>query len=63
MPILWHHGTTAPRHPEHRVATGPGFDAQIADICRSHRAAFATRNTDDFGGLGLDLTEPWLIGA
>lgn len=40
-----------------------GFDAQIAAICRSHRAASATRNTDDFGGLGLDLIEPWLIGA
>ena len=37
-----------------------GFDAQIAAICRSHRAALATRNTDDFSRLGLDLIDPWL---
>ena len=37
-----------------------GFDAQIAAICRSRRAALATRNTDDFGRLGLDLIDPWL---
>ncbi len=48
---------------EHVDTAIAGFDAQIAAICRSHRAAFATRNTDDFGGLGLDLIETWLIGA
>lgn len=40
-----------------------GFDAQIAAICRSHRAALATRNTQDFARLGLDLVDPWLTGA
>jgi len=38
-----------------------GFDAQIAAICRSRRATLATRNPDDFGGLGLDLIDPWVI--
>ncbi len=37
-----------------------GFDAQIAAICRVHRAALATRNTSDFTRLGLDLVDPWL---
>lgn len=36
-----------------------GFDAQIAAICRTHRAAIATRNADDFIGLGLNLFNPW----
>lgn len=36
-----------------------GFDAQIAAICRSRRAALATRNTDDFSGLGLTVINPW----
>ena len=48
---------------EHAGTAIAGFDAQIAAICRSHRAALATRKPDDFGGLGLDLIEPWLIGA
>ena len=39
------------------------FDAQIAAVCRSHRAALATRNTDDFEHLGLDLSDPWTAGA
>lgn len=38
-----------------------GFDAQIAAICRWHRATLATRNTDDFSRLGLDLIDPWVI--
>ncbi len=38
-----------------------GFDAQIAAICRSHRAALVTRNTSDFDHLSLDLVNPWLI--
>lgn len=38
-----------------------GFDAQIAAICRSRHATLATRNTDDFSGLGLDLVDPWVI--
>ena len=40
-----------------------GFDAQIAAICRAHGAALATRNTEDFVGLGLSLTNPWGVGA
>lgn len=39
-----------------------GFDAQIAAICRSRRAALATRNIDDFSRLGLDLVDPWRTG-
>jgi hypothetical protein len=40
-----------------------GLDAQIAAICRTHRAALATRNTDDFDQLGLDLIDPWTTRA
>lgn len=40
-----------------------GFDAQIAAICRSRRATLATRNTDDFSRLGLDLIDPWVINT
>lgn len=36
-----------------------GFDAQIAAVCRHHRAALATRNIDDFKHLALDLVDPW----
>ena len=36
-----------------------GFDAQIAAICRRHDAVLATRNTADFGGVGLTVTDPW----
>ena len=35
-------------------------DAQIASICLTHQASFATRNTKDFEGLGLTLINPWL---
>ena len=35
-------------------------DAQIASICLTHQAIFATRNTKDFEGLGLTLINPWL---
>lgn len=40
-----------------------GFDAQIAAICRCHRAVLATRNTDDFDRLGLNLIDPWTAGT
>ncbi|WP_239332004.1 type II toxin-antitoxin system VapC family toxin [Frankia sp. CiP3] len=40
-----------------------GFDAQIAAICRSHDAVLATRNTNDFTGLGLELVDPWSADA
>jgi toxin FitB len=36
------------------------FDAQIAAIGRSVRAAIATRNTSDFEGCGVKLINPWL---
>jgi predicted nucleic acid-binding protein len=34
-------------------------DAQIAAIARSHSAALATRNINDFEGCGLRLVNPW----
>lgn len=34
-------------------------DAQIAAICRAHRAACATRNTKDFAQTGVELVDPW----
>mgnify|MGYP002641905490 CR=1 FL=1 len=36
------------------------FDAQIAAIGRSARAAIATRNTSDFVACGVRLINPWL---
>lgn len=36
-----------------------GFDAQIAAICRAHRAALATRNVSDFRETGVDVIDPW----
>jgi hypothetical protein len=35
------------------------FDAMIAAIARSHGAALATRNTDDFENCGIRLINPW----
>jgi toxin FitB len=35
------------------------FDAMIAAIARSHRAAVATRNTADFRHCGIDVINPW----
>jgi len=40
-----------------------GFDAQIAAICRAHRATLATRNVHDFRDTGLDVTDPWQASA
>lgn len=34
-------------------------DAQIAAICSVHRAVCATRNTKDFGQVGVKLVDPW----
>jgi len=34
-------------------------DAQIAAICRSHGAALATRNVDDFANVGVEVVNPW----
>ncbi len=36
-----------------------GFDAQIASICHTHRAALATRNGKDFQYTGIDVIDPW----
>ena len=38
------------------------FDAQIAAIGRSARAALATRNTTDFEDCGVTLINPWIAG-
>jgi predicted nucleic acid-binding protein len=35
------------------------FDAMIAAIARSHRAAVATRNSADFQHCGIDVINPW----
>lgn len=34
-------------------------DGQIAAICLAQRARLATRNTKDFGHIGLMLVNPW----
>ncbi|MGX6510623.1 PIN domain-containing protein [Rhodococcus sp. SJ-2] len=34
-------------------------DAQIAAICLAHGATYATRNTKDFTGTGVELVDPW----
>lgn len=38
-------------------------DAQIAAICRHHRARLATRNTKDFAQTGIDIIDPWQTNA
>lgn len=35
------------------------FDAQIAAIARSARAAVATRNVSDYTGCDIDVRNPW----
>ncbi len=35
------------------------FDAQIAAIARTARSPLATRNTSDYQGCGIELTDPW----
>lgn len=44
-----------------KAAGGPmsQFDAMIAAIARSHGAALATRNSDDFEDCGIRLINPW----
>lgn len=32
----------------------------IAAICRANRATLATRNTQDFEEIGIELIDPWL---
>lgn len=36
-----------------------GYDAQIAAVCRVHRASLATRNVKDFSDTGVELINPW----
>lgn len=40
-----------------------GFDAQIAAICRARGATLATRNVNDFRGVGVEVTDPWEASA
>ena len=40
-----------------------GFDAQIAAICRVHRASLGTRNVKDFHGTGVEVVDPWQTAA
>ena len=35
------------------------MDAQICAIIRSHNAALATRNVDDFEKCGIEIINPW----
>jgi toxin FitB len=35
------------------------LDAQIAGLCRRHRATLATRNIRDFDATGVELVDPW----
>lgn len=35
------------------------FDAQIAAIAKTNRAAVATRNVADFEGCGIEVVDPW----
>ena len=37
-------------------------DCQIAAIARRWGAAVATRNVDDFAGIGVDVINPWVDG-
>lgn len=37
-------------------------DAQIAAICRCHKAALSTRNPADFAGTAISLINPWTVG-
>jgi predicted nucleic acid-binding protein len=39
------------------------IDAMIAAVAFAHRATLATRDVDDFADLGLDLINPFEVGA
>lgn len=36
-------------------------DALIAGTAKAHDLSLATRNTEDFGGLDLDIINPWRV--
>jgi len=36
-------------------------DAMIAAIAKAHDCAVATRNLEDFAGMGVELIDPWRI--
>ena len=38
----------------------PERDAMIASVAKEHGYTLVTRNTDDFGGCGVPLLNPWL---
>jgi toxin FitB len=40
-----------------------GFDALIAAVCRCRGAVLATRNLADFDGAGVEVVDPWALGA
>ena len=40
-----------------------GFDAQIAAVCRVHRARLSTRNVMDIRGTGVEVVDPWQTTA
>jgi predicted nucleic acid-binding protein len=50
-------GIVASRHRAGRPISQ--FDAMIAAIARSHRAAVTTRNTADFDQCGIQVIDPW----
>ncbi|HVA06860.1 MAG TPA: type II toxin-antitoxin system VapC family toxin [Acidimicrobiales bacterium] len=57
--------TIYPEIVDHRDRKGTpisGYDAQIAAICRANDASLATRNENDFAGLGVELINPWSSG-
>jgi predicted nucleic acid-binding protein len=45
--------------PDRSLRPLPMADAQVAAICRVHRAGLATRDVRQFEGLGIDLVDPW----
>jgi hypothetical protein len=57
-PAAVHYADIAARR-EHAGRRISAADALIAAICRSHGAVLATRNVDDFGGVGITVVDPW----
>jgi predicted nucleic acid-binding protein len=57
-PAAMHYSTIVTRRDRAGLPID-GFDAQIASICHTHRAALATRKIKDFQGSGVDVIDPW----